>query len=130
MRRSRFKPIRLRVKVPAVHGSDGRMSNRRITEWCQDSSTMFKHRPTNRSHTCRPQVFSDWTHTSIQLVRKGTESNGYRGAGPSERVGSVNGQSSHHRVVSGQLHDAQTSTPRPRASVKKLRESHFHPIDA
>ena len=104
------------------------MSDRPTTEWCRDSFTMLKHRPTDRSHTCRPpDVFSDWTH---QLVQEGTESNGYRGTGPGERFGSVNERSSHHRVVSGQLHDAQTSTPRPRVSVKKLRKFIYYPIDA
>ena len=34
----------------------------------------------------------------------------------------MNKRSSHHRVVSGQLHDAQTSTPRPRRSMEKLRK--------
>ena len=36
---------------------------------------------------------------------------------------SVNKRSSHHRVVSGQLHEAQTSTPRPGRSMGKLRKS-------
>ena len=35
------------------------------------------------------------------------------GTGPGERVGSVNERSTHHRVVSGQLHDAQTPANRP-----------------
>ena len=71
---------------------------------------MLKHRPTDRSHTCRPpDAFSDWTH---QTVQEGTESNGYRGTGPGERFGSVNERSSHHRVVSGKLHDAQTPANR------------------
>ena len=49
---------------------------------------MLKNRPTDRSHTCSPpDAFSDWTH---QTVQEGTESNGYRGTGPGERVGSVN----------------------------------------
>ena len=54
-------------------------------------------------------------NTSRRLFRiqEGTESNGYRGTGPGERVGSVNERSSHHRVVSGQLHDAQTPANRP-----------------
>jgi hypothetical protein len=43
------------------------------------------------------------------------------------RFGSVNERSSHHRVVSGQLHDAQTSTPRSRVSVKKLRKCNYYP---
>ena len=67
---------------------------------------MLKHRPTDRSHTCSPpDAFSDWTHQTVQF---GTESNGYRGTGPGEQSGSVNERSSHHRVVSGKLHDAQT----------------------
>ena len=87
---------------------------------------MLKHRPTDRFHTCiPPDAFSNWTH---QTAQQGAESNGYRGTGPGERVGSVNERSSHHRVVSGQLHDAQASTPRPRTSVKKLRKSFFTPL--
>ena len=87
---------------------------------------MLKHGPTDRSHTCRPpDAFADWTH---QTVQEGTESNGYRGTGPGELFGSVNERSSHHRVVSVQLHDAQISTPRPRASVKKLRKSFISPL--
>ena len=103
------------------------MSDRPTTEWCRGSSTMLKHRPTDRSHTCRPpDAFSDWTH---QTVQEGTESNGYRGTGPGERVGSVNERSHHHRVVSGQLHDAQTSTHRPHTSVLRSSESHiFTPL--
>ena len=50
---------------------------------------------------------------TVQPVQEGTESNGYRGTGPGERFGSVNERSSHHRVVSGQLHDAQTPANRP-----------------
>ena len=65
-----------------------------------------------------------------QMLQEGTESSGYRGTGPGERFGSVTERSSHHRVVSGQLHDAQTSTPRPRVSVKKLRKCIYYPIDA
>ena len=77
---------------------------------------MLKHRRTDRSHTCRPpNTFSDLTH---QTAQEGTGSNGYRGTGPSERVGSVNGRPHHHRVVSGQLHNAQTSTPRPLTSME------------
>ena len=155
---------------------------------------MLKHRPTDRSHTCRPPyVFSDWTDQTVQEVtesngyrgtgpgelfgsvnersfhhrvvsgkfhesrcsntghpatptrvarqmrsrirrtrrfRKRTKSNGYRGTGPGEHVRSVNERSSYHRVVSGQLHDAETSTLRPRKSVKKLRKSFCYPIDA
>ena len=67
-------------------------------------------------------------HSAIgphQTVRKATEGNGYRATGPGERVGSVNERLSHHRVVSGQLHDAQTSTPRPRTSMEKLRKPYF-----
>ena len=74
---------------------------------------MLKHRPTDRSHTCRPpDALSDWTHQTADGSQEGTKSNGYRGTGPGERVGSVNEQSSHHRVVSGQLHDAQTPANR------------------
>ena len=95
------------------------MINRPTTEWCQDSSTMLKHRRTDRSHTCRPpNMFSDLTH---QTAQEGTGSNGYRGTGPSERVGSVNGRSSHHRVVSGQLHDAQTPANRPLTHVQTTK---------
>ena len=84
---------------------------------------MLKHRPTDYSHTCSPpDAFSDWTHQTVQF---GTESNGYRGTGPGERFGSVIERlvierfgsvierSSHHRVVSGKLHDAQTPANRP-----------------
>ena len=102
------------------------MSDRLTTGWCWDSFMMLKHWPNYSSHTCRPQdVFSYWTN---QTVQEGTKSNGYRGTGPGERVGSVNERSSHHRVVSGQVHDAQTSTPRPRTSVKMLRKSFFTPL--
>ena len=49
---------------------------------------MLKHRPTDRSHTyIPPDAFSNWTH---QTAQQGTESNGYRGTGPGERVRSVN----------------------------------------
>ena len=89
---------------------------------------MLKHRPIDRSHTyIPPDAFSNWTH---QTAQQGAESNGYRGTGPGERVRSVNERSSHHRVVPGQLHNAQTSTPRPRKSVKKPRKSLLYPIDA
>ena len=75
---------------------------------------MLKHRPTDRSHTCRPpDAFSDWTHQTVQTVQFGTESNGYRGTGPGERFSLVIERSSHHRVVSGKLHDAQTPANRP-----------------
>ena len=75
---------------------------------------MLKHRPTDRSHTCSPpDAFSDWTHLTVQTVQEGTESNGYRGTGPGERFSSVNERSSHHQVVSGKLHDAQTPANRP-----------------
>ena len=75
---------------------------------------MLKHRPTDHSHTCRPpDAFSRIGRTTEQTVQEGTESNGYRGTGPGEQVGSVNERSSHHRVVSGQLHDAQTPANRP-----------------
>ena len=47
-----------------------------------------------------------------QTVQEGTESNGYRGTGPGERAGSVNERASHHRVVSGQLQNAQTPANR------------------
>ena len=43
-----------------------------------------------------------------QTVQEDTESNGYRGTGPGERVSSVNDRSSHHRVVSGQRHNGAT----------------------
>ena len=89
---------------------------------------MLKHRPTDRAHTCiPPDAFSNWTH---QTAQQGTESNGYRGMGPGERVRSVNERSSHHRVVSGQLHNAQTSTSQSRTSVQRLRKPLFYPIDA
>ena len=75
---------------------------------------MLKHQPTDRSHTCRPpNAFSDWTHQTVQTVQFGTESNGYRGTGPGERFSLVIERSSHHRVVSGKLHDAQTPANRP-----------------
>ena len=64
----------------------------------------------------------------VLTSQEGTEGNGYHGTGPSERIGSVNERSSHHLVVSGQLHDAQASTPRPRTSVKNLRKSFFTPL--
>ena len=52
---------------------------------------MLKHRPTDRSHTyIPPDAFSNWTH---QTAQQGTESNGYRGTGPGERVRSVNERS-------------------------------------
>ena len=67
------------------------------------------NRPLPHVETARG-VLGDWTH---QTVQEGTESNGYRGTGPGERVGSVNERTSHHRVVSGQLHDTQTPANRP-----------------
>ena len=95
------------------------MINHPTTEWYQDSSTMLKHRRTDRSHTCRPpNTFSDLTH---QTAQEGTGSNGYRGTGPSERVGSVNDRSSHHRVVSGQLHNAQTLANRSLSHVQTIK---------
>ena len=60
----------------------------------------------------------DWTHQTVQF---GTESNGYRGTGPGEQSGSVNERSSHHRVVSGKLHDAQTPG-QPTASTRVARQ--------
>ena len=74
----------------------------------------------NRSllHVQTIKYVSDLTH---QTARKGTKSSGYRGTGPSERVGSVNGQSAHHRVVSGQLHDAQTPANRPLTHVQTAK---------
>ena len=51
----------------------------------------------------------------------GAESNGYRGTGPGERFRSVNEQPSHHRVVSGQLHNAQTPANRPLPHVNTAR---------
>ena len=80
---------------------------------------MLKHRPTDRSHTrIPPDAFSNWTH---QTAQQGTESNGYRGMGPGERVRSVNERSSHHRGVSGQLHNAQTPANRPLPHVNTTR---------
>jgi hypothetical protein len=80
---------------------------------------MLKHRPIDRSHTrIPPGAFSSWTH---QTAQQGTESNGYRGTGPGERVRSVNERSSHHRVVSGQLHNAQKPVKRPLPHVNTTR---------
>ena len=75
--------------------------------------------PANRPAPTRVdrQMCSRIGRTSSQLVQEGTESNGYRGTGPGERVGSVNERSSHHRVVPGQLHDAQTPANRPLSHV-------------
>ena len=58
------------------------MSKRATTGWIQDSFTMFKHRPPDRSYTCRPpEVFSDWETQPGQMDhehdQKGAESNGY-----------------------------------------------------
>ena len=95
------------------------MSDRHTTGWCQGSCTMLKHRPTDRSHTyIPPDAFSNWTH---QTAQQGAESNGYRGTGPGERFRSVNERSSHHRVVSGQLHNAQTPANRPLPHVNTTR---------
>ena len=81
---------------------------------------MLKHRPTDRSHTCiPPDAFSNWTHQKAQ--QQGTESNGYRGMGPGERVRSVNEHLSHHRVVSGQLHNAQ-NTGQPTAHTRAYHQ--------
>ena len=41
--------------------------------------------------------------------------------GPGERFRSVNEQPSHHRVVSGQLHNAQTPANRPLTHVNTAR---------
>ena len=56
-----------------------------------------------------------------QTAQEGTGSNRYRGTGPSERVGSVNDQSSHHRMVPGQLHDAQTPAKRSLTQVQTTK---------
>ena len=80
---------------------------------------MLKHRPIDRSHmnTTRCVLKLDAPETAQQ----GTESNGYRGTGPGERVRSVNERSSHHRVVSGQLHNAQKPVKRPLPHVNTTR---------
>ena len=49
--------------------------------------------------------------------REGIECNGYRGTGPGERARSVNERLSHHRVMSGQLYDAQKPAKRPLTHV-------------
>ena len=41
--------------------------------------------------------------------------------GPGERVGSVNERSSHHRVVLGQLHNAQILNSRPHTHVQAAK---------
>ena len=68
---------------------------------------------------------SDCSEQSIYeeeaAIQEDTESNGYRGTGPGERVGSVNDRSSHHRVESGQLHNAQTPANRPLPHVNTTR---------
>ena len=78
---------------------------------------MLKHQPAGRSHTCRPPprcvLRLDAARTTRFRKAPTTESNRYRGTGPSGRVGSVNERSCHHRVVPGQLHDAQTPANRP-----------------
>ena len=80
---------------------------------------MLKNPSSDRSHTrIPPGAFSHWTH---QTAQQGTESNGYRGTGPGERVRSVNERSSHHRVVSGQLRNAQKPVKRPLPHVITTR---------
>ena len=62
------------------------VGDRPTTGWCRDSFTMLEYRPADRPHTCiPPNAFSNWTAPDCQ---EGTESNGYRGTGPGERVGS------------------------------------------
>ena len=75
------------------------------------------NRPRTHVHTTRCVLELD----AHQTAQQGTESNGYRGMGPGERVRSVNEQLSHHRVVSGQLHNAQTPANRPRTHVHTTR---------
>ena len=93
--------------------------HRVVSGQLHDAQIPTTDQPTARRRAARQIHFPIGPH---QTVRKATESNGYRATGPDERVGSVNERSSHHRVVSGQLHDAQTSTPRPRTSMEKLRK--------
>ena len=58
---------------------------------------MLKHRPIDRLHTrIPPDAFSNWTH---QTAQQGAESNGYRGTGPGERVGSVNERFVEHACL-------------------------------
>ena len=80
---------------------------------------MLKHRSNDRSHmnTTRCVLKLDAPETAQQ----GTEGNGYRGTGPGERVRSVNERSSHHRVVSGQLRNAQKPVKRPLTHVITTR---------
>ena len=56
--------------------------------WSQDGLTKLKHRPIDRSHinTTRCVLKLD----APEMAQEGTESNGYRGTGPGERVRSVN----------------------------------------
>ena len=87
--------------------------------YARQTPLLFRDLGFSLPHESRPpDVFSDWTH---QTVQEGTESNRYRGTGPGERFGSVNERSSHHRVVSGQLHDAQTPASRPFPHVQTSR---------
>ena len=105
-----------------VSGSDRWMSDCPTTGWCQDNYTMLEHRPTDRSHTyichTRCVLELDAVH---QTAQRGAESNGYRGTEPGERFRSVNERPSHHRVVSGQLHNAQTPANRPLPHVHTTR---------
>jgi hypothetical protein len=79
----------------------------------QCSNTGQATAPTREYHQVRSRIRLDAPDGSAQQGCRGTESNGYRGMGPCERVGSVNERSSHRRVVSGQLHNAQTQANRP-----------------
>ena len=100
-----------------VGSVNDRSSHHQVVSGQLHNAQTLANRPL--THVQTTKYVSDLTH---QTARKGTESSGYRGTGPSERVGSVNDQSFHHyRVVSGQLHDAQTPVNRPLTHVQTTK---------
>ena len=80
---------------------------------------MIKHPPPGRVAAHRGSgVFSNWT-CRPQLGR-GSICNGYTVTVRDEDIASANGSLSYHRVVSGELWDAQTPASRPRGGVQGL----------
>ena len=98
------------------------MSHSPLTGYCRDNFTMLRYRLPDRSHTCRqPDAFGSRIGPQ-QTAQKGTESiSRYRGMGPGELVGKMNEPLFHHRVVLGQLQDAQLPATRPHIRVWVVR---------
>ena len=86
------------------------------TVWCRSSSGMLKHPPPGRARTCRHN-FRRKCHTAPHRSQKRA------GCAAMERDGgsrSTHERLSHHRVVPGDPHNAQTPALRPRMSVQTL----------